>query len=483
MEIWYAPPVRGILRTIHEMDKQAHLVGGVVRDHLLGRPQYVDLDLAVKGDGYEISRHLTKIMGKGATFVPLDKQSGTGRVVMSKQSSFTIDISSFKGENILEDLGKRDFTINAIAVNLADFLDTGFDRVLDPCGGMRDLEARKIRACSENSFRDDPVRILRAFRFSACLGFEIVRETLELIPLSVAELDRMASERIRDEIFAVISEPCSFEAFKDMDTWGVLDLLFPGLDLAKGCVQNDYHHLDVWGHSLETLHRLEVLLDSLRNTVGDLSDQISIYVEEEPVRGRPRLALLKLAALFHDMGKVQTRTVDADDRVRFFGHEKISRQLFYEIGKRLRLAKREIETIEKWIGGHMRPSILAGETVSKRALHRLFREFGREVIGLLLLFLADIGASRGPGRAGFHAENACAAVRMALDEYFRSQQTRKPMFLNGNDLMNQFGIEQGPLLGKIIRLLGELQDSGEISTREQAVSAVMKLYSAEADLS
>lgn len=469
------PVVADVLRFIHSIDNTAHLVGGAIRDYFLGKPRSVDLDIAIEGDGFEICKHLAENDVTDVAFVPLDKQTGTGRLVFSSPVSAILDVSSFKGENIREDLTRRDFTINSMAVGLLDFLTTGFANVIDPCGGRDDLANGKIRACSEYVFTDDPLRILRVFRFSSTLGFTVVPETLRLIAPSVSLLAHVAPERIRDELFAMLSVCHSVGALGELDRLGILDILLPEIAPIKGCVQNDYHHLDVWNHSIETVRQLEGIMESLPQVLEAFGEKIQAYLADQPVKGRPRAALLKLTALLHDAGKPGTKTIDSNGKIRFFGHERISKLLFDDLGTRLKLANKETETVGKWIAGHMRPSVFSAPPVSRRAVHRVIRDFEEDIIGLSLLFIADICASQGPLRKPSDFHEALAGVSIALSEYYGSLGTRKVPLLNGKDLMALLGLTEGPELGRIIRELRELQDLGDITSPTEALSAATKL--------
>jgi hypothetical protein len=186
-------------------------------------------------------------------------------------------------------------------------------------------------------------------------------------------------------------------------------------------------------------------------------------------------ALLKLAAIFHDAGKPQCMTCDPDGRIRFFGHEKVSKETFEEVSERLRLASREVRTIGEWIGGHMRLMALERETLSTRALFRIRRRFQCDAIGLMILFLADLAASRGPARTPEAFEHALEQVRMALAALLESPPTPVPPLLNGRDLITIFRLAPGPALGRILARLRELQGIGEITSREQALTAVREL--------
>lgn len=469
MTLWLNSRVRIALELAARRAGDSYVVGGAVRDSLIGSAPCADLDLAVEGDGYAIAREVANAMRPGATFVPLDRDRGTGRIVLTDQETVTIDVSSFKGPDIYEDLRRRDFTINAVAVKISDVLQSGMTVLLDPLGGVTDLKEKTVRICSTESFRDDPIRILRAFRFSCTLGFVISPETAALVSPSVDAVIDAAPERIRDEFFAVLSCDSSIAALREMDRYGVLDAILPELRPMKGCEQNEYHHLDVWDHSFEAIERLEWIIAHRRQLYGTTAESITSYLLEEPVLGRPRLALLKLVALFHDSGKPHTRTRDAAGRIHFYGHEKISRDMFIEVGRRLKLSRREVETGAKLIEGHMRPMILTDDAVSMRAIYRLCRRFDKESVGLFLVFLADLSATRGPARPTGDDARALERTREVLDWYL-DVQPRKPPLVNGHDLMRTFGLAPGPHLGALLKQLVELQDCGQISTKEQALA-------------
>lgn len=467
------PLVKHVLTIIVSLEPEAYLVGGLIRDHFLGRPCPVDMDVVVAGDGFELARRLTHVIETKATFVPLDKKSGTGRVILADvEHPCCLDISSLKGESILEDLCARDFTANAMAVSVSNFIASDYSQVIDPCNGMADLKSGVLKSCSRRSFTDDPLRILRAFRFRASLGFEISEDTLGLIPEGLQFLYKIAGERIRDEIFSILSEKRSSSIIEKMDRLGILDVLFPEILPSKGCLQNQYHHLDVWGHCVETLCQFERAMEDLSVFCGQWKHQFDGYLHEEPVRGRSRGALLKLAALFHDIGKPYTRSEDVAARIRFLGHEKISKALFREIGDRVKLSRREIDSAGNLIGGHMRLSVLTNDCVSPRALNRIFRDFQTDFMGLILLYFADMEASRGPWRSLSERGRIRTVGKRAVEEYFQRRERCTAPLLTGNDLKEQFGLEEGPFLGSILNKLKQLQEMGDVASRGDALSAV-----------
>jgi poly(A) polymerase len=477
MEPALDPRAIAVLHSVAGRSPQSYLVGGALRDYLMGKRVGSDLDLAVEGDGFVIAADIAAL--HVATFVPLDESHGTARIVLKTEEPIIVDISSLKGPDILADLEMRDFTVNAIALSIEYFLEGRFDQMLDPCGGIPDIRNKTIRICSDNSYRDDSLRILRAFRFMAGLGFRIEPHTLELIPAELDGLSWVAPERIRDEFVATLAADSSCEALQTMDATGVLQALFPELQPMRGCGQNEFHHLDVWSHSLETVRQMESLVrdaDSLFGVAKPLTEE---YLREGPVKGRPRIALLKLAALFHDSGKPQTRFVEPGGRVRFFGHEKLSREIFEFAADRLKLAKKEISLVGDLVEGHMRPMIFTGEPVSKRAVLRLHRRFHKDIIGLFLLFLADLAATRGPARTPESEEIARNQVIRALDICLEAEKTKEEPFVNGRDMMQLFGLKPGPHMGSILKRLRELQDLGDITSKAEAMEAAREMLQAD----
>ena len=467
-----------LTRALGILDDLAHncfVVGGAIRDALSGDAPFTDLDVAVQGDGCEVARRVADLMGSLCSFVPLDPARGTARLVFREEGSPSVDISTFRGSTIEEDLLRRDFTINAMGVSARDFLTQGVVRLVDPCDGATDLRARRVRVCSPNSFADDPLRVLRAFRFAAALNFAIHSDTLSLIPPRVNDLESVAGERIRDELFAILATPSCFPILQHMDAIGIMDALCPEFRPMRGCEQNEYHHLDVWRHSLEAIHTMELFFTSESACLGEFQFIAEAYAEEELVAGRPRKALLKLAALFHDAGKPHTRFVDESGKVRFFGHEKESGPIFEQFAARLRLSSRETLVGASWIQGHMRPIVLFSTPVTRRMIYRLWRIFGEEILGLFILFLADLAASRGPARATASDESVYESVRSALAIAMEFQKTPPAPLVNGRDLMAALALSPGPKLGNILSRLAEMQASGDITTREEALAAAKQL--------
>ncbi len=467
--------LNSILLVILDIDPGTFVVGGAVRDHFLGKHYTNDLDLVVATNGFEVAEKIVSSFGDGVTHVPLHIVTGTSRLVIRQHAHFYIDICSLQGADIYEDLARRDFTINAMALPLRDFLHSKFANLIDPAGGLSDLSQRLIRACSESCFKDDPLRILRAYRFAALLSFRISSDTRMLMKPTVPKLPEVSAERLREEIFLILSQDNSFDTVDMLQADKVLDQIFPELIASRGCAQNDYHHLDVFDHALETLRCLETMFIDLPEPIHPFKDRIDQYLESEVVKGRPRMALLKLAALFHDVGKPHSLTIDSSGRRRFLGHEKTSQELVKQISHRLRLSRREQDILSRWVGGHMRGSLLALSTLPPRGVRRLCREFDTDIIGLLLLIIADRAATRGPQADESELLAMEVGAAQVLDYYFQSKETKIPFLLNGHDLINLFGMTQGPEIGKVLRIVRELQEDGLIDSRETAIDKVRTL--------
>ncbi|AFM26229.1 CCA tRNA nucleotidyltransferase [Desulfomonile tiedjei] len=477
MKTFLDPRLKSLLRDIADEEPESYVVGGALRDYLMGEVHWTDLDIAVAGNGFLLSKHWAD--RHRASFVPLDDFFGTGRIVLVSEEPVTIDVSSFKGSDIRKDLRMRDFTVNALAVRVQDFLTHSMDRIVDVVDGRRDILSKTIRACSERSFHDDPLRILRAFRFAANLQFALDPATLIDMQQEVTRLAEISPERIRDELFALLAADSSIEALEIMDKAGVIEILFPVTTAMRGCTQNEFHHLDVWGHTLETVRQLEKLMLDPESLFGSLGPWIKEYLNDCPVKGRPRRTLLKMAALFHDSGKPESRFIDPTGRVRFFGHEKVSKEIVDRYGERLKLANRESSILGNLVEGHMRPTIFTGEQVTKRAVLRLCRRFGDDTSGLLLLFLADLAATRGPARTPESEERAREQVVSALEICFDTEQSPPKPLLSGHDIMDSLGLTPGPDIGRILKHIGELQDAGEVTTKEEALEAAAAMLNSE----
>jgi len=468
-----------------------YLVGGTVRDILLGK-EVEDLDFAVAGDAVNFARKFADLAG--ASFVPLDEEQCTARVVFHR-GVLSMDFSRTRGADITADLAARDFTINAMAIDFGQIMNTHemekspltplFQReglVIDPYGGAEDLDNRLIRLVSAQSIRDDPIRMLRAYRFAAAFDFTIHDATSAIIRRSVELLDSVSAERIRDELFKILAVDKSAYHLKAMDDVGLLEQIFPEIARMKEMEQNEYHHLDVWGHSVLTLEFFEQdpLPDLLNNYLPETED----YLEHELVKGRTRRSLLKLVALLHDVGKPDTRTVDTNGRIRFFDHNLKGAEIIAGIGTRLKLANRETVLLREVVKDHMYPLGLsvflrksADMKEKERAIRRFIQRTGSEWLAILLISFADLRATQGPRRRADDLEKLARLIGDIADIYFHEIRHPMPKLISGDDLMEEFDLPAAPIIGELLSKVNEAQMDGTVKTREDAMELVRNILS------
>lgn len=456
-----------------------YLVGGTVRDIILKRP-IVDLDFAVSSNAMDFAYKFAEL--SDAVCVPLDEKHDISRLIFPN-GYFYMDFSGIRGTDIITDLVARDFTINAMAIDASQILNNQDLEVIDPTNGTKDLNSRLIKPASSQSIIDDPIRMMRAYRFAASLGFIVHDTTLDLIRESLVLLDSVSMERIRDELFKILSVDNSIRYLREMDNVGLLERIFPEIIPMKGMEQNEYHHLDVWDHSLLTLEYFEE--NPVPDSLEDYKQELEGYLQYEPVIGRQRLSLLKLAALLHDIGKPHVRTMDKDGRIRFFNHNRKGAEIFLNIGSRLKLANREILFISKIIGDHMYPlglSVFFRKPRTTKDKNRIIRRFIRkadsELLGILLLSYADLQATQGEWRKHDDLEKLSEAIENTADMYFQ-ETAFQPRLINGNDIMEEFKIPASPIIGRLLKQVTDAQVNGKISTRDDAMEMVKNILSKE----
>lgn len=504
---------------------RAWLVGGGPRDLLLGR-EFGDLDLAVDGNGLALARAYADACG--GSFVVLDSERGTGRVVIATPESMPliIDLVQLRAATIEADLALRDVTINGLALPLVAggrwTVDGAYGgrtggevaiastvhrppSLIDPLGGYADLLAGRLRACGPTSMADDPLRILRVVRMAATLGFQI-DDSLDLaLRAAAAGIVQVATERLRDELLKLLATPVAASWLRYLDAIGVLTRIFPELEPARACDQPRVHFLPVLAHSLETVAGLDWLIDSEGQTVErkDLppftvqrppslpvavqsypelrrelpyAEQIAAGLNERRGGGVRRAVLLKLAALLHDNAKPQTKVRHEDGSVTFYGHQEQGAVVAMAIAQRLRLGRVDVAYVGAVVREHMRPGqIRASGQLTRRAVVRLFGAAGDAGADVLLHELADHLATRGPhlDLVGWQAH--LAWVELVLTAHYERPTPPAEPLLRGDALMAELGIGPGPQLGTLLREIAEAYASGEIVDREGALALARRL--------
>ncbi len=458
-----------LLELKNRLPAGSYLVGGAVRDRLLGVPPK-DLDVLVPGDPFVLGRALAE--GWNGFFVPLDETRRIARVVL--RGGADIDLLPIPPGGIADSLAERDFTINAIALSLDD------DRILDPFNGQADIHSRSIRAVADINLDHDPLRLLRAWRFRATLGFSPVPQLVRAIQIRHNSLWSVAAERIAEEWFLLLAAKNAGRTIQEMNTADTLLALFPEFRPMRGCVQNEFHHLDVLDHSLAAVDIIdELAADPLRVFPVESADAVADYLNRPLIGGRARVAYLRFACLLHDIEKPSTRAADPDGRIHFYGHERAGAASARTICEKFKLARVESDLLMTLVGQHMifGPGIYLPETNLDRFFYRLFRDFGGDDgLGLLILSLADRMASLGPAVTPEFNEKHKRFVFDGIRRYFQEKdRVVPPRILSGDDVMRALNMPPGPAVGAILERVRELQAEGKILSRVDALRILPSL--------
>ena len=443
------------------------LVGGAIRDTLLGK-KFSDLDFTLREDVERFFYFAGKFLGFSQ--VILSQKFGIYRLAKDKT---TIDFTKMRGNSIEEDLGLRDFTFNAIAVRVRDLIAER-EEFIDPFNGVKDLREGIIRGINREVFYEDPLRILRGYRFFA-EGLGKVEEKTRKYFKECRELLKLcAGERINYELIRILSSPKAYETFKLMDEDGVLEVLFPFVKDCKGVEQPSFHHLDVWGHLLESLKWAEEIIEKPEIYLEEVRDffDVNLFKDTE------FRVVVKLSAFFHDAGKAYT--YEFRDRITFYGHEKVSKEIFEEIAERLRFKGKVIEKVGILVKNHMRPFHLLNEKEKGRLTLRAKRNLVRDVpylLELLVVCLADSYASQGPDKEPDYEKRLIEFFRelFELREELGKQQQKEKRLITGHDLI-ALGLKPGPVFKEILQEVEILALEGKITTKEQALDFVKNKY-------
>ena len=472
----------GAVRSQKDPRQAIYLVGGAVRDARLGHASH-DLDFVCDRGARQLARHTASEL-HGA-FYMLDEARETARVVLDEGNKrYILDFAVFRGPDLAEDLAKRDFTINAMAVSLDNLA-----QLIDPLDGADNLREHRLRLCSPASLKDDPLRALRAVRMATQFDLEIDNELVQLIRDAGEALARVSMERQRDELFRIFELPNAADAIRLLDKLNLLPLLLPELSALKGITQSSEHRLDVWEHSLAALHwgqaLFELWTDDAQKTAekeSPLKDVIEALEGFRPslvehhsssfVPGRPQAALFSFAALYHDAAKPNTRVLDDAGQVHFYGHEQAGAEVIAARARELLLSNAEIAYLYTLVKEHLQVSQLAKEqSVSRRAIFRFFRDTGDVGVDLCFLSMADILAKYDadlPRNEWLHRVEICRQLLAAW--YDQKNVVVHPLRLvDGNDLVTHFHREPGKWVGDLLVALDEEQAAGTVTDKHQAL--------------
>ena len=452
------------------------LVGGYLRDSLLSLPSR-DLDVAVPGDPQPLARTLAEVLR--GVYVPLSPAHGVARVVVSgpDDTRWVVDLTGIS-RSIEEDLARRDFTIDAMALPWQHWPSPQWrELVIDPFNGREDLAQQCIRAVTPHVFQDDPARLLRAVRLVSRLGFRLAPETAQLIRAEAPQVARVSGERVRDEFLAILSRDGARGQMEVLDRLDLLCRIIPELAPTKGVDQPTQHYWDVWGHLLHTVETAELVTKGHQNsaiyTLVPWTAETEAYFNQEVSDGHTRRTLLKLAGLLHDIAKPQTKQRDATGRTRFLGHSELGANLSATLLGRLRLSSQGIDLVTKMVEQHLRPAHLrqGDQLPTPRAIYRYFRDLDGVTIDTLYLSLADYLAAKGPNLVLDDWADHARMVSHVLQVGTQQASPAKPdRLLTGHDLMAHFGLNPGPQIGLVLEKVSEARATGEITTREEALA-------------
>ncbi len=468
---------------LHAGGHSLFAAGGPVRDWLSGHA-VTDIDLVMAGCAIDAARDFAR--QSGGTFVLLDQQEDVARVVIN---GLSFDFSSLRkgAKDILQDLAHRDFTINAMAVplqevvSLARFSDNNAgitvnrDVLLplleDPFGGLKDLDSGIIRAVRLENLRDDPLRMLRAFRFMAVLGFSVHQDVIGFIRAEAGLLRSCSQERISYELERIMASSLAGDTLKTLHESNLMEVIIPEIRELHGVEQPGFHHLDVLGHCLETVSCMDRLVS---NPAIRFDDHETFQKWLSTNTGR--IPWLKWAALLHDFGKPSQKGVRNDGRVTFYEHDKKGSEMAGEIGSALRWSRSGICLVKSLVRMHMRPFHLLNDLrrggPSKRALRRLLEDIGADYPALFLLAMADSMAGCGPLKPeGLDHELSVLFDR--VHEFYMKRlapSTESRPLLNGREVMELFGIGPGPMVGKAIRAVEALRIEGILQGKDDAIN-------------
>jgi poly(A) polymerase len=458
-----APAAIAILRAVGAVAPVGDvvLVGGAVRDALLGRPE-ADVDLAVPRGARRLADGIAARLG--ATVVLLDAERGAIRVA---GPGLRLDLNDFRAPTLEADLAERDFTVNALAVSLERLLATGRAPIVDPTGGVADLRARRLRPAGARVLTDDPLRTLRAVRLEATHGLRLTSAAAAAVRAAAPELARVAAERVRDEVVVLLGLPATGRALRRADALGLLAVVLPEIVPMRATTQPAPHRFDVLEHSLRALEGCDRVLARLA-ALAPFGEELAAHVKEPLGGGVDRARVLKLGALLHDVAKPETRRL-VDRRIRFFEHDVIGAGRARAVGERLKLPERAVGLLERLVRHHLRPMHLAQSGITRRARWRFYRDLGRDTRDLLLLTLVDAAAVT--GASPLTVWRRAPLIRDLLSGWAEADTAAAAApLVRGDDVMTRYGLAPGPVVGRLLARAREAQDLGLVRTRDEALA-------------
>lgn len=447
-----------IINLLKAEKNNIYLVGGVVRDVILNRENH-DKDIIVIDE--EAKSFAQRFAEKhNGTCVTLDEINNIYRVCMPDKINY-VDITNPINNSLEDDIKRRDLTINAVAINL----NSG--EYLDLVGGLEDIKNGVIRAISETNFVDDPLRILRTYRFAATLGFEIETKTKEIIAQHIDLVLNPAVERRNVELIKLFGGENADTVLLEMDKIGLIEKLFTSMTDVKKVPPNSHHHLDLFHHSVETVKQIQSIYENSSNEIKE-------HLEKIDFGGDTRLAHLKFAGFLHDIGKFSTWTIEGD-RHRFIGHDEVGANMAKKLLKSNKFSKKQIDYISFIIRHHIYPSsVVSAPELNDKIYMRYIRKTEDNAIDLITIAKADRLSAQGSAITKEMTETNINALNKLQEFYIRIKPTLKPVpkLLDGTEIMDILDIRPSKELGNIIKELHQAQLDGVVTTKDEAIEFI-----------
>jgi tRNA nucleotidyltransferase/poly(A) polymerase len=474
--------IHPLVASVREIAQARHipllLVGGAVRDWLLGKEAH-DLDFAVHGNAKTLARAVADALG--GAFYLMDAERNTARVIITRpgQAAFNLDFAVCRGNTWEEDLFGRDFSINAIA------LDMQSGTVLDVTGGQADLTRRLVRQVTPHAVTDDPVRALRAVRIALAMDGTLEPATAQAARAAANLLRRPSPERVRDELMKALALPNAARAVRWFDELGLLQAMIPEVASLRNCTQSPPHQFAVLEHTFVVLDYVDVLIQNLRG-LGDLGGLSTTHNAQHALlqqldalttSERSRAAVFRLAVLLHDIAKPLKRSIGEDGRIHFTGHEAAGASIAATRAEALRLSSVEVDQVRITVQHHGEPNRIARDAApSPRTIHRFMRATDACAPEIALFCPADGYGKAGAASSAQDMQRRHNIATRLIEQYYAqySPATAPRPLIDGKDVMT-LGVQQGPRIGQILNAVREAQMIGEINTRAEALALAQQL--------
>jgi len=467
--------------------QEIYLVGGSIRDFMLGKTSY-DLDFVLPRQSIKAAKLIADEFN--SDFYVLDKKRSTARaIIQSGKTKKCIDFARYNGGSIFEDLTHRDFTFNAMALNIIKP-----DELLDPLYGKEHLQQKLLFPCARDSFLNDPVRVIRAVRFLGALNLQLGEGVSDLITQAACTLPQVSTERVRDELFRILAQTKVSDSFHRMIQLKIFDQIFLELAELAGIYFGKSHFYDALEHSINTAAILQELIEHLLNpgspSSNDFINQIlneykhlrvplKKYLQEPLIQGRGKKELMIIGALFLDSGRLQFNHIEIKRRKENPATIEKSTKIARDWGKRMALSNSEIEFISQAITHHSnnRFEAIFDDADQHVSIYQYFKSAGNAGIAACFIYLADKIAILGSEIKHEVLKRSIESIKLFLESWFlrRDEVINPPKIINGDDLIKNLRIESGVRLGELLEEIRIAQVMGKIRSKQQALDYARRL--------